>query len=393
MAISELIIKGYRSLRGITWNPGLLNVVIGPNGSGKSNLLDILELLSISAKGGLGDYIQRAGGMIPLLWDGKTRNIEVFMDWDTSTFSKKRRTFENRDGYEPYLWYSLQLNQIGTSASHSIEKELIRRGENLLFVRERQRAAVWDFEKNRKELELNDEETFLSKISELNSEDPGVLRFKKKLATWNVQHDFYTGRDAPIRGPVVARFEKSVSPNGQNLITVLHTLYTENRHFKKDIDTAMTAAFGDDFEELIFPPAADQRIQMRVRWKSLEREQSTADLSDGTLRFLYLITILANPEPGALIAIDEPETGLHPGMLPIIAEYAVEASRRTQVVFSTHSSQFLNAFTDTRPVTTVTKWQDGQTILRNVDEQELAEWLKNYSLGELFQSGELEEMG
>src|SRR5690348_10493130 len=125
----------------------------------------------------------------------------------------------------------------------------------------------------------------------------------------------------------------------------------------------MRAAFGTDYEELVFPPAADQRVQLRLRWRSLKTEQSAANLSDGTLRFLLLVAILANPEPGDLIAIDEPETGLHPSMLPIIAELAAEASERTQVILTTHSPQFLDAFTGEPPTTTVAEWVDGETKL------------------------------
>ena len=187
-------------------------------------------------------------------------------------------------------------------------------------------------------------------------------------------------------------WNSTLRPDGQNLINVLHTLYTSDRKFKQDINDAMHAAFGNDFDELIFPPAADQRIQMRIRWKTLKREQSTADLSDGTLRFLFLITVLASPNPPPLIAIDEPETGLHPSMLPIIAEYAVEAATRTQVIFTTHSDQFLDAFQDTRPTTTVAKWENGETTLTTLEDNELEYWLKDYTLGKLFRSGELENL-
>lgn len=190
--------------------------------------------------------------------------------------------------------------------------------------------------------------------------------------------------------PVLTEYEKKPSKNGENIVNVLHTLYSENREFKKIINDSMKAAFGDDFEELVFPPASDQRVQMRIRWKSLKREQSAADLSDGTLRFLFLLAVLANPEPAPLIAIDEPETGLHPTMMPLIAELAVEASKKTQVIFTTHSDQFLDAFRDTRPTTTVAKWEDGQTKLHIVDDDELKHFLKDYSLGALFRSGELE---
>jgi predicted ATPase len=174
---------------------------------------------------------------------------------------------------------------------------------------------------------------------------------------------------------------------------VLHTLYTGERDFKKAIDSAMRAAFGEDFEELVFPPAADQRIQLRVRWKPLRREQSAADLSDGTLRFLFLLTVLASPSPAPVIAIDEPETGLHPSMLPIVAEYADEATLRSQVILTTHSPQFLDAFTGTGPSTTVAKWANGETILQKLEGEKLQYWLKEYSLGALFKSGELETMG
>lgn len=216
-----------------------------------------------------------------------------------------------------------------------------------------------------------DEETSLSIISSPLIINRAIQIFQRQLADWTVYHDLDVSGGAAIRQPAVARMEKRVDPDGQNLIPVLHTLYTGDRDFKKEINSAMRAAFGDDFEELVFPPAADQRIQLRVRWKSLKREQSVADLSDGTLRFLLLLTILASPSPPPLIAIDEPETGLHPSMLPIVAEYAVDTATRSQVIFITHSPQFLDTFTSTRPTTTVAKWENGETALRTLAGEEL----------------------
>ena len=80
-------------------------------------------------------------------------------------------------------------------------------------------------------------------------------------------------------------------------------------------------------------------------------------------------------------------------MLPIVAEYAIEASTRSQVILTTHSPQFLDAFVTTRPTTTIAKWQDGETVLKTLSGDELDYWLKEYSLGALFKSGELEQMG
>jgi predicted ATPase len=214
--------------------------------------------------------------------------------------------------------------------------------------------------------------------------------FSDQLSEITVYHDLNVSQDSKIRQAPVARFEKRVEPDGQNLVTVLHTLYTGDREFERDIDDAMHAAFGPDYEKLVFPPDADQRVQLRVRWRTLQRGQSAADLSDGTLRFLFLLTVLAAPDPPMLIAIDEPETGLHPAMMNIIAEYAVGAAMRTQLVFTTHSAQFLDAFTENKPTTTVAKWENGETSLHTIEGDELNYWLNEYSLGSLFTSGELE---
>ncbi len=188
----------------------------------------------------------------------------------------------------------------------------------------------------------------------------------------------------------MARHATRVEPGGSNLINVLHTLYTGSRQFKRDLNAAMRAAFSDEFEELLFTPAADQRVQLRVRWKSLESETSAADLSAGTLQFLFLITVLMTPLPPPLIVIEEPEQYLHPSMMAIVAEHAVDAALRTQVVFTTHSPQFLDAFGDTRPTTTMLECREGRTHLATLSTERLAYWLEAYSLGRLFTAGILE---
>ena len=102
--------------------------------------------------------------------------------------------------------------------------------------------------------------------------------------------------------------------------------------------------------------------------------------------------MLANPSPPPLIAIDEPETGLHPSMFPIVAEYARDAANKAQVILTTHSPEFLDAFGQDVPTTTVVERQEGQTVLHVVSGDELAYWLKQYTLGELYRSKELEAM-
>jgi predicted ATPase len=368
MKIKQLNIEGFRSLRNVSWLPGDLNVIIGPNGTGKSNLLRFIELISVSAQGRLGKYIQSLGGMNPIVWDGLAASIKFEME-----------TTPEEGELDPET-YSLDLARLGAGSSYRVEKELLINshksrkgvgGKPFTFLeRTGKRAVIFDEKEqafNMSEDFVSDEESLLSIASGPFMNNHFIPHFQKSLASIAVYHDLHTGKDAPIRQPAIARMEKRVDPDGQNLISVLHTLYTGDRNFKNDINCAMRAAFGDDFEELVFPPASDQRIQLRIRWKSLKREQSAAELSDGTLRFLFLLTVLASPSPAPVIAIDEPETGLHPSMLPLVAEYAVDASMRSQVILTTHSPQFLDAFADTRPTTTIAKWQDGETILKTLD--------------------------
>ncbi len=237
-----------------------------------------------------------------------------------------------------------------------------------------------------------EEETLLSLGAGPFTANRLIVTHQQHIARWGVYQSFHTDRDAPIRAPAVARLETSLNADGQNLISVLHTLYSTDRGFKDEVNTAMRTAYSDDFDEIVFPPAADQRIQLRLRWRSLQREQSAADLSDGTLRFLFLLAALANPSPPPLIGIDEPETGLHPSMLPIVAEYARDAASRTQVILTTHSPDLLDAFGSEPPTTTVVEWKDGQTVLRVLAGDRLGYWLKKYTLGELYRSKELETM-
>ncbi len=393
MKITQLDIEGFRSLRKISWAPGDLNIIIGPNGAGKSNLLYFMQLISVSARGGLGKYIQHLGGMDPVVWDGAAASI---------TFSMNTLPVGGEKGPEHY---ELELARLGSGSSYKVTKELLSNfrkqggggeGNSFKFLERSAKSAVI-FDETRRAITtpeeyVSDEESLLSMAYGPFINNRLIPPFQREAASITVYHDLLTHMDAPVRRPAVSRMEERVESDGQNLVSVMHTLYTGDRDFKRDIDSAMRAAFGDDFEELVFPPASDQRIQMRIRWKSLNREQSAAELSDGTLRFLFLITVMASPSPAPIIAIDEPETGLHPSMLPVVAEYAVEAATRSQVILTTHSPQFLDAFDETIPTTTIAKWVNGETILQIVHGEELAYWLKEYSLGSLFKSGELEQM-
>lgn len=278
MKILRLDIEGFRSLKDISWDPDDLNVVIGPNASGKSNLLRALELISTSARGGLARHVQRSGGMEPLVWDGSAEEI---------SFAAKMSPLDcARDPVTDSLTYQATMSRLGPS-SFKIAKELLgnfhqvetgKRQEPFKFLeRNYSRGVVFDEREHglaAPEESIPEDETLLSLARAPFSQNRRIPLFRSELESWVVYHDLHVNAEAPIRQPVVAKLERRVDPDGQNLVSVLHTLYTEDREFKNEVGMAMKAAFGDDFDELVFPPAADQRVQLRVRWKSLRREQS-----------------------------------------------------------------------------------------------------------------------
>ncbi|MHB1956344.1 MAG: AAA family ATPase [Sulfobacillus sp.] len=393
VGIQSFHVKGFRSLKDVEWRPGALNVLIGPNGAGKSNVLRFLELLVAASDGKLGQYVQMCGGMEAILWDGEVSSVDLKLVCDPVGM---------QDGPEVY---SLVLDRLGKTNRFSVGSEALVNEANFssgkqkqpfkMLERDKGRAVVFDEADHRlipPDDSVHDEETLLSVAGVPFGSNKWIYQFRKYLSEISIYQDVHVNRDAAIRQPSVTRFEKRLATDGKNLVSVLHTLYTSDRDFKAQIDEGMHAAFGDEFEALTFPPAADQRIQLRIQWKGLRHPQSATDLSDGTLRFLLLMAILASPDRPSIIAVDEPEVGLHPAMFPIIAEYAVEASRHSQIIFTTHSPQFLNAFQGQTCTTSVVRWSNGETKIDILNPATLAYWLKEYSLGELFVSGELEDL-
>jgi predicted ATPase len=407
--ILRLNLKGFRSLKQIDWQPGDLNVLIGPNASGKSNLMRAIEFISAAASGGLGKLVQEAGGIGALCWDNQ-KNAAITLKLRTSPLDP------GRDVERESLTYDLELLRLGETSNFRVNEELLakqyafehREAPSPFKFVERRRNTAHLYDESKKEDGSNarkglvpvpddamqEEETVLSvagnPIVGSFLQNRVITAYQRDLASWSVYHAFGSHPESAIRKPLVVRHEKRVTPDGENLVSVLQTLYTETRDFRQRIDDALRAAFPDSYEELLFQPVADQRVQLAVQFSGLTHPSPAANLSDGTLRFLFLLTVLGSPEAASVICVDEPEIGLHPSMLSIVSEFAVEASRHSQIIISTHSESLLNAFSDTRPNTTVVKWSEGETKLTTLPDGQLAEWLKSYSLGALFTSGELE---
>ena len=402
MGIQELRVFGFRSLKDALWRPGPLNILVGPNGSGKSNLLSCLELISKVAKGQLQNTLSEQGGIVPVLWDHKPGVSGWRLRIDPVD--------EPRDRTEDALTFEFKMSQLRESSAYEITEDSL--GNWHKYEKGLERSPYWIFQRNRKRAYLFDQqERDLVPVQEESSEDPDgydenesllshIADRRNRIPTlvrrvldgWNVHHDVHVERGSAMRNPATTQYSKKLAADGSNLVTVLHTLYTESRPFRDLVDEGMKAGFGGEYDCLVFQPAAAQQIQLAVQWKSSTQPHAGSDLSDGTLRFLFLLTVLSHPEPAALIAIDEPETGLHPSVLPIVAEYAQDASERTQVILTSHSPEFLDAFTELSPCVTLCHWENGETDLFGLDPGTLAKWLKQYRLGHMFTRGDLESL-
>jgi predicted ATPase len=166
MKIKQLYIEGFRSLKNVVWEPGDLNVLIGPNGSGKSNLLRALEMISISAQGGLGKHVQAAGGMQSLVWDGEAAEIAFKVKTTPAEPERKEETDS--------LTYDFHLDRIGQTSAYRIARELLG---NYYLVDIKAKAEPFKFleRKGLKGMVFSETQRGLEAASELMSEEETLL--------------------------------------------------------------------------------------------------------------------------------------------------------------------------------------------------------------------------
>ncbi len=334
-AISKLTIKGYKSIRELKdFELRNINILIGPNGSGKSNFLSFFRLLGEISKGEdyLQQYVKYVGGADKLLYMG------------TKVTSAATVSYEVSDVIENFILKATSDNKLEYP--------------NLSLV----------------DSDTTDNEVFKRKFD-----------FSKQLRKgYRVYHFHDTSDFAGVKRPCTKRDYEYLRPDGSNLAAFL--LFLKQKHekvyrFIREVIQLVAPFFGD-FLLRDFQSGLDVDTLLEWKQKGSDYPFHPSQLSDGTLRFICLATALLQPEPPSTILLDEPELGLHPMALSVLAGLIQKASYKSQIIVSTQSASLIDHFAPEDII--LVERNNDESIFIRPDTEKLKIWLEDYSLGDLW---------
>ncbi len=374
--ISEMHIKGFKSFREVTLNLEAFNVLIGANGAGKSNLIDFFRMLNAAfgyarggSQGGLQLFVGQRGRASSLLYYGSsvTQNIEADI------------RFENENEWSLWSRYQFRL-------TWGAPDDLLFANEDIEFQRRGHSAiALREIASGHRESAV-----FARANKEGNAPDGIEARvIQRRLQGVQVYHFLDTSERADIRVSQNLSGSSYLRSDGGNLAAVLYNI-KNNRPFsyREILSTIqLIAPFIDDF--LLEPePLSPNKILLNWRDRS-KQIFGTHQLSDGTLRAIALVTALLQPDEllPSVMLFDEPELGLHPSAIGLIASLLKEASLRTQVIVATQSPIFLREC-EPKDIIVIERCRDEgreQSTFHRLNEEDLSLWLEDYDLGDLYE--------
>jgi predicted ATPase len=378
---------------------GALNVIIGRNASGKSNLIEAIDLLH-ATPGNLADRIRAGGGIAEYLWKGN----------GTDSGGHPRARIGAVVGYpdgEMPLQYNIGFTSVGQR--FEIVEEVIE-GRRTHSTRSEEDNVFYKLEGNEAVISL--------KTPKGSPNGAESTRTKQVLTRGDIRwgESILSQRRDPVYSPEVtylgntfdririypelslgagtsAEFpQKADLPddyllgNGSNLGLVLDDLSQRGEPLRQIVDE-LKEVYGE--VDRIFTRIRGNTVQLLISESGLNQAISANRLSDGTLRYLFLLTLLRHPEPPPLLCIEEPEIGLHPDILPRLAKLFVEASLNTQLIITTHSDTLVSSLSEHPEGVLVCDRDQEGSHLRRLNPRRLREWLEKYSLGELWRMGEI----
>ena len=355
---------------------------IGPNGSGKSNILDVLSLLHHTPRD-LDAAIRKGGGIHDWIWRGQpptpASSIEVVVAYANrpqplryvlgvrergQRFEVAEERLENKDPAKEYLskpYFFYEYLDGRATLNH--------RDEGLRQLR----------------IETVDpQQSILSQRKEPD-EYPELSWLGQEFNRIRLYREWSFGRGADARMPQKPDLPNDfLTEDARNLGLILNRLKRERK-----IKTKFLKALGALYEEVTDFDVIIEGGTVQVVIEEGDLTVPANRLSDGTLRYVSLLAVLLHPKPPPLLCVEEPELGLHPDLLPTIRDLLLEASKRTQVLVTTHSDILVDALSDHPESLVICEKHEGQTRLRRLDRESLSEWLKEYTLGTLWTEGKL----
>ena len=359
--LDYITVKGFKSIASVEeLRLGAMNVLIGPNGSGKSNFVGVFSFLNAIRSGKLQDYVVRAGGADKVLHFGARETDELYIDI----------SFEDRTNR-----YSITLHPAGAD-------DLVPGAEVAYF---------WDKDRCPKRpssisIEPDGREAGISK--------PGsslvISYVRNHLNRWKLYHFHDTSDASPMKKTADVNDNRHLRPDGSNLAAFLYLLSREYPD-SYSLITRTVRQVAPFFEGFQLEPQLLNPSKILLEWRHTGTDAyfDASSLSDGTLRFMALATLFLQPSElrPSVMLVDEPELGMHPFAITLLASLMKQASVETQVIVSTQSSLFLDNFEPEDVL--VADRVDGGTQLTRLNPSDLKPWLEEYSLGQLWEKNEL----
>jgi predicted ATPase len=328
-----------------------LNVVTGGNGTGKSSLYRALRLLADGARNGMVAALAREGGLPSVLWAGPERIGRVVRDGRYPVQGTRRtEPVALRLGFgDDDFGYAIDLGlpvpgNTAFSRDPVIKRECVWTGAILRpsavlcdrlggFVRVRDDDGVWSAP-----VPIREYDSMLSEFAD-PQRAPELLGLRDRIRSWRFYDQFRTDPAAPARSSQIGTRTPVLSHDGADLAAALQTI-RENGD-GAGLDSAVAAPFPGS--SLAIAQADDGRLSLQFHQHGLLRPLGAAELSDGTLRYLLWIAALLSPRPAGLLVLNEPETSLHPDLLPALGQLIAAAAGRTQVIVVSHSAALIDA--------------------------------------------------
>jgi predicted ATPase len=359
-ALDYITIQGFKSIASIEKLPlRPINVVIGPNGSGKSNFIGVFSFLHAIREGRLSDYVTAVGGAEKVLHFGSKITKEIVL----------------------FLSFAEEINRYDLKLSPTGDDGLFPSSENVYY---------WNRAYNKP-----DDRGLVSRqqgreagISNPNLEGTAAW-VRERLGGWRLYHLHDTSTSSPMRKTAKVDDNEFLRVDGSNLAAFLFYLRENHPDSYGLIQRTVqrVAPFFDDFQ---LKPLRRKPDDIKLEWRHKNSDQyfDSSSLSDGTLRFIALAALFLQPKKyrPSVILVDEPELGLHPYAIEMIASLIRQASVDTQVIVSTQSSLLLDHFEPEDVL--VANRVDGATQLTRLESEPLSKWLADYSLGQLWEKNE-----